>query len=60
MHSNIKNSIKSQNIMDTIFINPKNSRTSDPHRLLLDLTDKVNLKSSKKFVALSNLSIYYI
>ena len=46
--------------MDTIFINPKNSRTSDPHRLLLDLTDKVNLKSSKKFVALSNLSIYYI
>ena len=60
MHSNIKNSIKSQNIMDTIFINPKNSRTSDPHRLLLDLTDKVNLKNSKKFVALSNLSIYYI
>ena len=34
--------------MDTIFINSENSKTSDPHRLLLNLTDK------------TNLSIYYI
>ena len=33
--------------------------TSDTHRLLLNLTDKINLKSSDKYVALSNLSIYY-
>ena len=34
--------------------------TSDPHRLLLNLTDKLNLKRIDKYVALSNLSIYYI
>ena len=43
----------------TIFMNFKNSGTSDPHRLLLNLTDKINLKRSDKYVALSNLSIYY-
>ena len=37
----------------------KNSNTSDPHSLLLDLTDKVNLKRSDKYVHLSNLSINY-
>ena len=45
--------------MDTIFMNFKNSETSDPHRLLLNLTDKINLKRSDKYIALSNLSIYY-
>ena len=40
-------------------MNSKNSGTSDPHRLLLDLTDKINLKRSDKCVALSNLSICY-
>ena len=45
--------------MNTIFMNSENSETSDPHRLLLNLTDKTNLKRSDKYVALSNLSIYY-
>ena len=45
--------------MDTIFKNSKNSETSDPHRLLLNLTDKINLKGSDRYVVLSNLSIYY-
>ena len=45
--------------MDTIFMNSKNSETYDSHRLLLNLSDKVNLKRSDKHVALSNLSIYY-
>ena len=40
-------------------MNSENSKTSDPHRLLLNLTDKINLKRSDKYVALSNLSIYY-
>ena len=40
-------------------MNSKNSKTSDPHRLLLNLADKVNLKRSDKHVPLSNLSIYY-
>ena len=37
-----------------------NSKTSNPHRLLLNFSDKINLKRSDKYVALSNLSIYYI
>ena len=44
--------------MDTIFMNSGNSKTSDLHRLLLDLSDKINLKRSDKYGALSNLSIY--
>ena len=40
-------------------MNSENNKTSDPHRLFLNLTDKVNWKRSDKYVALSNLSIYY-
>ena len=43
--------------MDTIFMNSQNIKTSDPHRLLLNLSDKINLKRIDKYVALSNLSI---
>ena len=45
--------------MDTIFMNSGNSKTSDLHRLLLNFTDKINLKRSDKYVALSNLSMHY-
>ena len=43
----------------TIFMNSENIKTSDPHRLLPNLVDKINLKRSDKYVALSNVSIYY-
>ena len=46
--------------MYTIFMNSKNIKLSEPHRLLLNLSDKINLKRSDKYVALSKLSIYYI
>ena len=45
--------------METIFTSTKNSKTSEPHRFKLDLTDKVNLKNPNKNIALANLSIYY-
>ena len=45
--------------MDTVFMNYKKIKTSDRHRLLLNLTDKINLKRNDKYVAPSNLSIYY-
>ena len=45
--------------MDTIFMNYENSRTSDHHRLLLNLTDKIDLTRKDKYVVSSNLSIYY-
>ena len=44
--------------MYTTFLNSKYSKTSDSHRLLLNLTDKINLKRSDKYIALSNLSIW--
>ena len=46
--------------MNTIFINSKNSKASDPHRLLLTLTDKIDLRRKDRYIVLSNLSIYYI
>ena len=45
--------------MDTLFMTSKNSKTSDPHRLLLNLSDKINLERSDKYVALTNFSISY-
>ena len=42
--------------MDTIFINSDNSKTSDPHRLLLNLSDKIHLKRSDKCVAYQTLA----
>ena len=44
--------------MDTIFMNSENSRTSEYHVLLLNLTNRIDLRS-EKIVALSNLSIYH-
>ena len=34
--------------MDTIFINSRNSKTSNSHRLLLNISDKINLSRSDK------------
>ena len=45
--------------MDTIFMNSENSRTSEYHVLVLNLTDKLDLRRGQKTVVLSNLSIYY-
>ena len=38
-------------------MNSENSKISDPHRLLLNISDKIDLMRSDKYVALSNLSI---
>ena len=38
-------------------MNSRNSKTLDPHRGLLNLSDKKNLKRSDKYAALSKLSI---
>ena len=40
-------------------MNSENSKTSEPHVLILKLTDKLNLRRGEKSIALSNLSIYY-
>ena len=43
--------------MDTISMISKNYKTSDLHKLLLNLLDKINFKGSDKNVVLSNLSM---
>ena len=40
-------------------MNSENNNTPYSYRLLLNLSDKINLKRSYKYVALSNLSNYY-
>ena len=34
-------------------------KTSDPYRLIFKIRDKINLKRSDEYVALSNLKKYY-
>ena len=34
----------------------ENSKTSDPHNLLINISARMNLKKKYKYVALSNLS----
>ena len=40
-------------------MNSVNSQTSEPHVLILNLTNKLDLRIGEKNIALSNLSIYY-
>ena len=40
-------------------MNTENSKTNEPHRFKLDLTDKFNLENPNKNMASANLSIYY-
>ena len=46
--------------MYTIFMNSENSKTCEPYRILLYLADKIYFNRSDKYVALSNLNVYYI
>ena len=45
--------------MDTIFMNSENSKTPNPHVLVLKLINKLDLRMGKKVIALPNLSVYY-
>ena len=37
----------------------ENSKTSEPHVLILKLTNKLDLRRGEKNIALSNLSVYF-
>ena len=43
-----------------IFMNTENSKTSEQHIFVLNLTQILDLRSSNKQVALQNLSFYYM
>ena len=40
-------------------MNSENSKTPKPHVLILEVTNKLDLRIGKKVIALSNLNIYY-
>ena len=44
--------------MKTMFVNPENDETNEPHKFVLKLSQRLDLTSSKKHVALQSLSIY--
>ena len=50
--NNIINSIKLKKRRDTILMNSENDKILNPHRLLLNLPEKTNLKVKEKVVAL--------
>ena len=58
VYNNIMNSIRKDNEYYTYEF--WNSKIFDLHRLLLNLTDKINLRRKDKYIALSNLSVYYL
>ena len=45
--------------METIFMNTENSKTNEPQKLVLNLSQRSDLRYFNKHVALQNLSIYY-
>ena len=46
--------------MDTIFMNSINSKTSGSHRLLLNLSDKTNLKRNRKCTTHGKVSTSHV
>ena len=46
--------------METILMNTENSKTNEPHKLFINLSQKLDMRNSNKHVALQNLSIYYM
>ena len=45
--------------MDTIFANSENSKTPKTYVLIINLTDKLDLRRAVKTISFSNLRIYY-
>ena len=41
--------------MDTIFMNPENSKTPEPHVFILKLIDKLDLRRSEKMLLYQTL-----
>ena len=45
--------------MKTLVMNTENSKPNEPHKFILNFSQRLNLGSSNKHVAFQNLSIYY-
>ena len=42
--------------MDTTFMNSENNKTSDPHRLLINLPDKIKVREVTNILLYQNLA----
>ena len=56
--NNITDLINLWDRIDTIFMNSEDSKVSNPHILLLNLSDKMNLKKSDKYVQILDFAIH--
>ena len=45
--------------METIFMSTEKSKTNEPRKVVLNLSQRLDLRSSSKHVPLQNLSTYY-
>ena len=45
--------------MEAILMNKENRKENEPHKFVLNLSQRLDLRSSNKHVALQKLSIYY-
>ena len=45
--------------METIFMNTEDSKTNEPNKFVRNLSQRLDLRSSNKHVALQNVSISY-
>ena len=45
--------------METISMNTENSKTNEPLKFILNLSQKLDLRGSNKHIRVQNLSIYY-
>ena len=46
--------------METIFTNTEDSKANEPHKFVLNLSQRLDLRCSNKHGAPQNLSIYYM
>ena len=46
--------------IETIFIKTNNNKTNEAPKYVLNLLQRLDLRSSNKHIALQNLSIYYM
>ena len=45
--------------METIFMNTENSKTNEPNKFAINLSQRLDLRNSNKHVGLQDLAIYY-
>ena len=45
--------------METMLVNKENSRTNKPHKIILNLSQRLDLRSLNKNIAPQNLAVYY-